>query len=160
MPSTPPQASSSPGAPEPPTTSSPKTTTVSSRSISCASASLIACWKVMVLAMMSPLVGDVDVGEHVGGHRVRRRLGLGHGLLDQRSDRRVDRRELGLLDQARVRHAARERVQAVAVAAQVLDLVRAAVGLLVALEVPEVAPDLAFDQGRPSARASARDRLA
>ena len=51
-PSTPPHASSSPGAPEPPTTSSPKTTTVGSRSISWASASLIACWKVMFRAMV------------------------------------------------------------------------------------------------------------
>ena len=50
-PSTPPQASSSPGAPAPPTTSSPKTTTVGSRSSSCASASLTACWKVMFRAI-------------------------------------------------------------------------------------------------------------
>jgi hypothetical protein len=42
-PSTPPQASSSPGAPAPPALSSPITITLSSRAISCASASLIAC---------------------------------------------------------------------------------------------------------------------
>jgi hypothetical protein len=53
MPSTPPHASSSPGEPEPPTTSSPKTTTVSSLAISWASASLMACWKVMVRAMVT-----------------------------------------------------------------------------------------------------------
>jgi hypothetical protein len=41
-PSTPPQASSSPGLPAPPALSSPMTTTEGSRAISCASASLIA----------------------------------------------------------------------------------------------------------------------
>ena len=41
-PSTPPQASSSPGEPSPPALSSPITMTDGSRSISCASASLIA----------------------------------------------------------------------------------------------------------------------
>ena len=53
-----------------------------------------------------------------------------------------------------------KRVQAVAVAPQVLDLVGPAVGLLVALEVAEVAADLALDQRRPAAGAGARDRLA
>src|SRR3712207_5428634 len=50
---TPPQASSSPGAPAPPALSSPNTTTVSSRSISCASASFIACINVILRATNS-----------------------------------------------------------------------------------------------------------
>ena len=61
------------GAPVPPTTSSPNRTTVGSRAISCASASLIACWKVIVRAIVAPSVLDVDVGQQVGGRRVRAR---------------------------------------------------------------------------------------
>jgi hypothetical protein len=53
MPSTPPHASSSPGEPAPPATSSPKTTTRWSRSISWRRASLIACWKVMFRAIVA-----------------------------------------------------------------------------------------------------------
>src|SRR4051794_21017647 len=77
-PMTPPQASSSPAAPAPPTLSSPNTTTVGSRSISWAIASLMACRYVISRAMAGPLVGDVDVGEQVLlGVGRGRRLGLG-----------------------------------------------------------------------------------
>src|ERR687888_746761 len=89
-PMTPPQASITPAAPEPPTTSSPNTTTVGSRSISCASASLIACMNVILRAMAQPSVGDVDVGGQLGQRGLRRLLRLRDGVLDQLRDLGVD----------------------------------------------------------------------
>src|SRR5439155_23588495 len=127
-PMTPPQASITPADPEPPTTSSPNTTTVGSRSISCASASLIACMNVLLRAMAQCSVGDVDVCEQLGQLGLRGRLRLGDGVLDQLPDLGVDRVELVLAEDARARHAAAERVEAVAAGAHVLHLVRRAVG--------------------------------
>jgi hypothetical protein len=51
-PSTPPQASRSPSAPAPPTMSSPITITDGSRAISWSSASLIACFMLILRAMV------------------------------------------------------------------------------------------------------------
>src|SRR5215467_9020459 len=96
-PSTPPQASISPGDPSPPALSSPMTMTLSSRSISCASASLIASRKVMVRGIASlRSVADVDIGEQVCLRWQGCGLRLGDGLVDHRPDLGVDGVEVGL----------------------------------------------------------------
>src|SRR5436309_3461946 len=159
-PSTPPHASSSPGASMPPATSSPITTTVGSRSISRASASLMACWYVMFRAIVAPLVGHVDVGLDLGGRRVGPVLGLRDGLVDEPADVLVDALEVLGVEDPGVGDALHERREAVAGAPDLLHLAGAAVGLLVALEVAVVAQRLALQQRRAAARAGARDRLA
>src|SRR5919201_1086173 len=111
---TPPQASITPAAPAPPTTSSPNTTIVGSRSISCASASLIACMNVILRAMAESSVGDVDVGCQLGQRGLRGRLRLRNGVLDLLRDLGVDQAELVLAEDAGARDAAAERVEAVA----------------------------------------------
>src|SRR5438128_947240 len=129
---TPPQASITPAAPEPPTTSSPNTTTVGSRSISCASPSLIACMNVILRAMAQSSVRDVDVGDQLGRRGLRGRPRICDGVLDQLRDLGVDQVELALAEHACARHAAAERVEAVAAGAHALHLVRRTVGLRVA----------------------------
>src|SRR6201981_3182262 len=94
-PSTPPQASSSPGAPMPPAMSSPMITTVSSRAISDAIASATACWYLILRAISVP---HVDVGEHVGGRGIRRGVRLVDRLVHQPPRRLVDGGQLVGLD--------------------------------------------------------------
>src|SRR5215207_10155429 len=168
-PRTPPQASISPPAPWPPATSSPKRTTEGSRAISWSSASLIACWNVIVRAMGTPLavaaavggsVRDVDVAEQVGRLRVGGRLGLGHGVVDQGLHLLVDAAKVGLVNQVGAGDPAGELLEAVAGAAQLLDLAGSPVGLLIALEVAVVTVDLALQQGGPAAAPGTGDRLA
>src|SRR5919204_2444767 len=102
---TPPHASIIPAAPEPPMTSSPNTTTVGSRSISCASASLIACMNVILRAMGQPSVGDVDVGRQLAEGGLRGRLRLRDGVLDQLRHLAIDQVELVLAEDTGARHA-------------------------------------------------------
>src|SRR5919201_5151808 len=109
---TPPQASIAPAAPAPPTTSSPNTTTVGSRSISCPSASPIACMNVILRAMARPSVGNVDVGGQLGRRGLRGRLRLRDGVVDQLRDLGVDPVELVLAKDAGTRHASAEHVEA------------------------------------------------
>src|SRR6187200_1587453 len=135
---TPPQASMTPADPAPPTTSSPKITTVGSRSISCASASLIACMNVIVRAIPGSSVGNVDVCRQLTQLGLRRRLRFGDGVVDELRDVGVDRVQLVLGEDPGARHAAAERVEAVAPGAETLHLARRAVRLRVALEVPVV----------------------
>src|SRR5215211_6526329 len=157
-PSTPPQASISPAAPCPPTLSSPNTTTVGSRLISWSRASLIAFMYVIVRATgEAPFsVRNVDVGEQVRGVG----LGRGLGVVDQPGHLLVHAAQLLGVDQARRSHLAGEQVQAVTGTAQLLDLARGPVGLLIALEVAVVAVDPALQQGGAAAAAGPGDRLA
>src|SRR4029450_13803491 len=111
-PMTPPQASITPADPAPPTTSSPKTTTVGSRSISWASASLIACMNVIVRAIARSSVGDVDVGGGGGERALVACLRVSHGVLDQLRHLGVDRVELDLGEGSRGRYAPAEGVEA------------------------------------------------
>src|SRR5215213_3444200 len=161
-PSTPPQASISPAAPCPPTLSSPNTTTVGSRLISWSRASLIAFMYVIVRATgEAPFsVLNVDVGEQVRGVGLERGLGVGDRVVDQPGHLLVHAAQLLGVDQARRSHLAGEQVQAVTGTAQLLDLARGPVGLLIALEVAVVAVDPALQQGGAAAAAGPGDRLA
>src|SRR6516165_7194944 len=102
-PSTPPQASISPGLPAPPTMSSPVKITVGSRLISRSSASLMACLKLILRGMGGSSDGsvlnlqsvrDVDVGHEIPRGRQGRRLRRGDGLVDQPPHLAIDRFEL------------------------------------------------------------------
>src|SRR5262249_51140719 len=159
-PSTPPQASISPGDPSPPALSSPMTMTLSSRSISSASPPLIAPREGMVRAMAGLLsVADVDVGEQIGLGRLRGRLRLVDRPVDRGCDLGVGGVEVGLGELAGLGHPGGEPLQAVQLGPRVLDLA-GPVGLLVALEMAEVAGELHLQQRRAAARAGAGDRLA
>src|SRR5262245_37308820 len=159
-PSTPPQASISPGDPSPPALSSPMTMTLSSRSISWARASLIASRTVVVRAMASlRSVADVDVGEQICLGRRRGGLCLRDGPVDHGCDLGIDGVEVGPGELTGLGRPRGETPQAVQLGARVLDLV-GAVGLLVALEVAEVAGELHLQERRAAPLPGAGDRLA
>src|SRR3989442_1314995 len=114
----------------------------------------------MLRAMASlPSVAHVDVGEQVclGGQR--RGLRLGDRPVDQRPDLGVDRVEVRAGQFAGLGYPADEALEAVEFGPRVLDLA-GPVGLLVALEVPEVAGELHLDERRPAALPGPGDRLA
>ena len=158
----PPQASSSPGAPCPPATSSPITMTRGSRRISCASASLIACRKDFFAIARAPAqYATYTSVSSVGRRRHRRRLRLRHRVVDlRRAPRRRSRRAVRP-PAARPRSRACGRCASGSCSrAQPLDLARAAIGLRVALEMPVIAIELRVDQARAAAVARPLHRLA
>src|SRR6516164_4676457 len=104
-------------------------------------------------------VADVDVGEQVGFGRRRGRLRGVHGLVDRGRDLGVHLVEIGLRELAGLGHPGGEALQAVQLGPRAGDLV-GPVGLLVALEVAEVAGELHLDERRAAAAAGAGDRLA
>ena len=157
-PSGPPQASSSP-VPAPPQMSSPITTTIGSRRISSNKASLIA-WRYDFWVIGSPLVGDVDVGVERFQGRLRRRLGLGHRVLDQLADLAIDCIQRRVLEQAGLGHPGAKQGQGVVLTAQPVDLAGGAVGLRIALVVAVEAVELAVYEARTVACARPFDRLA
>src|SRR6266700_6151328 len=114
----------------------------------------------MVLATASlRSVADVDVGEQVclGGQRCG--LRPGDGLVDHGRDLGVDGAEFGGGDLAGLGHPGSESLQAVQLGPRMLDLA-GPVGLLVALEVAEVAGELHLNERRTTALTGAADRLA
>src|SRR5436190_3586284 len=159
-PSGPPQASCSPGEPVPPETSSPIRMTRGSRVISWVSASLIACRKESFLAIvLLRSIGFVDVGQQRLRLRIGSRLGLGNRALDEVLRLGVDLVELRRLEQPGLAHPSPEEGQAVLLVAQLLDLVLAAIGLGVALEMAVIAVELELQQRRAVAVAGPLDRL-
>src|SRR6516165_7543817 len=97
-------------------------------------------------------VADVNVGEQVCLGRRRGRLRVVDGLVDQGRDLSVYGVEVGLRELAGLGHPGGEALQAVELGPRAGDLV-GPVGLLVALEVAEIAGELHLDEGRPAAAA-------
>src|SRR3990167_3292723 len=123
-PSTPPQASRSPSPPAPPTMSSPIMITEGSRAISWSIASLMACFMLILRAMVwSPRgsVIHVDIGQQVGLRGLRRALGLEHRALDQAQHLVVDGLQLGRAEHAGRGDGGGKLLQAVVVAADVVE---------------------------------------
>src|SRR5437773_6867553 len=105
----------------------------------------------MVRAMAGLLsVADVDVGEQVCLGRQRGRLRLVDGPVDRGRDLGVGGVEVGLGELAGRGHPGGETRQAVQLGPRVLDLA-GPVGLLVALEMAEVAGELHLQQRRAAA---------
>src|ERR1700756_1205198 len=96
----------------------------------------------MVRAMASlRSVADVDVGEQIRLARRRSRLRLRDGPVDHGCDLGVDGFEVAPGELTDLAHPRCETLQAVQLGPRMLDLV-GPVGLLVALEVPEIAGEL------------------
>src|SRR5229473_1136796 len=104
-------------------------------------------------------VAHVDVGEQVCPGGQRSGLRFVDRLVDQRRDLGVDGVEVGPGQFAGLGHPVGEALEAVEFGPRVLDLA-GPVGLLVALEVAEVAGELHLDERRAAAVAGAGDRLA
>src|SRR5580704_9330052 len=107
------------------------TMTVASRRISWASASLSA-WRIDFCGIFRLLIRRVDVGQEL--RRVGRRSGAGarDGAVDQRGYLGVDRVQRVGFEQRCLADAGAKMLQAVAVLAQDLDLVFAAIELRIA----------------------------
>src|SRR6516164_1126675 len=113
-----------------------------------------------MLRVMASLrsVADVDVGEQVCLDRRRGSLRLRDGPVDHGCDLRIDGVKVGLGELTGLGRPGGETLQAVKLGPRTLDLV-GAVGLLVALEVPEVASELHLQERRAAAFSGAVDRL-
>src|SRR5689334_22492890 len=96
-------------------------------------------------------VADVDVGEQIGLGRQRGSLRLCYGPVDHRRDLGVDGVEVGPGEFTGLGHPGGEPLEAVQFGPGMLDLA-GAVGLLVALEVAEVAGELHLKEGRAATR--------
>src|ERR1043166_2879350 len=107
--------------------SSPITITVGSRVISWSSASLIACFMLILRAMALLLVRDVDVGGQVGGRGLRSGLRLDDRALDEAEHVVVDGLQLAGGDDAGRRDRGGELLQAVALGADLVDFAGAAI---------------------------------
>src|SRR5215467_16276277 len=114
----------------------------------------------MVRAMASlRSVADVDVGEQIRLGRRRGGLRFRHGLVDHGRDLGVDGVEVGPGELTGLGHPGGEPLEAVQFGPGVIDLA-GAVGLLVTLEVPEVAGELHLQERWAAALPGAGYRLA
>src|SRR5215469_10158634 len=104
-------------------------------------------------------VADVDVGEQIGLGRQRGRLRLRHGLVDHGRDLGVDGVEAGPGEFTGLGHPGGEPLEAVQFGPGVIDLA-GPVGLLVTLEMSEVAGELHFQERRAAALPGTGYRLA
>src|SRR6266702_5601278 len=111
----------------------------------------------MVRAMASlQSVADVDVGEQICLGRQRCGLRPGDGLVDHGRDLGVDGVEAGTGEFAGLDHPGSESLQTVQLGPRMLDLA-GTVGLLIALEVAEVAGELHLEERRTASFTCAAD---
>src|SRR6266567_502559 len=104
-------------------------------------------------------VAGVDVGEQICLGRQRSGLRVVNSLVDHGRDLGVDGVEVGSGELAGLDHPGSKTFQAVQLGPRMLDLA-GPVGLLVALEVAEVAGELHLNERRTTALTGAADRLA